>query len=55
VVSTTVTVKVPVEVLCRVSLAEHVTVAVPRAKVDPETGLQVTDLDPSTVSAALAV
>jgi hypothetical protein len=53
--ATTVTVKVPVAVLCRVSLAVHVTVVMwPAAKLDPDDGLQVTGLDPSTRSMALA-
>src|SRR2546428_318521 len=55
VVSTTVTVKLAVPVLPCASLAVQVTVAVPRAKVEPETGAQVTATVPSTLSVAFAL
>jgi hypothetical protein len=47
------TVNVPVPVLPATSLALQVTVVVPRAKLVPEPGVQVTATDPSTLSFAL--
>jgi hypothetical protein len=55
VVSTTVTVKLSVAVLPVRSVAEQFTVVVIKAKVDPEAGVQLTGLDPSTMSVAVAV
>lgn len=50
----TVTLNVAEEELLRVSLAEQVTrVVVPAAKVEPEAGLQLTGLEPSTRSVAV--
>jgi len=54
VVSTTVTVKLPVDVLPAESVAEQVTVVVPRGKIDPDAREQVTGSVPSTLSVALA-
>src|SRR5260370_14204413 len=48
VVSTTVTVKLPVDVLPAVSVAEQFTVVVPSGKIEPEGGEQVTGSVPST-------
>jgi hypothetical protein len=53
--SATVTVKLPVDVLPRVSLAEHATVVVPIGNVEPDAGVQVTGRAPSTTSLAVAV
>jgi hypothetical protein len=55
VVSSTVTVNEALPVLLCASVAEHVTVVVPIAKVEPETGEQVGVSVPSTVSTAEAV
>jgi hypothetical protein len=52
VVSTTVTVKVLLPVLPAKSVAEHVTVVVPIAKVEPEAGEQAVVIAPSTMSVA---
>jgi len=54
VVSTTVTVKLPLAVLPAESVAEQVTVVVPRGKIDPDAREQVTGSGPSTLSVALA-
>src|SRR5260370_15538104 len=54
VVSTTVTVKLPVDVLPTLSVAEQVTVVVPSGKIEPEGGEQVTGSVPSTTSVAVA-
>ncbi len=52
--SPTVTVKeVVTAALLRESLALQVTVEVPRGKVSPEGGSQVTDEEPSTISVAV--
>src|SRR5262249_36421980 len=51
----TVTVKLPLALLPDKSLAEHDTVVVPSGNVDPDAGLQVTGLAPSTASLAVAV
>lgn len=53
VVSCTVTLKLPVAVLPRVSDAEQLTAVVPIAKVLPEAGEQVTETGPSTASFAV--
>jgi hypothetical protein len=37
------------------SVAEHCTVVVPLGKVDPEAGLQLAGIDPSTLSVAVAL
>ena len=50
-----VTVKLPVAVLPDGSLAEQVTVVVPRGKVLPLVGVQVTGTIPATASLAVAV
>jgi hypothetical protein len=55
VVSRTVTVKLPVAVLPWVSLAEQGTVVVPRAKVLPDAGVQLTGRTLSTTSVAVAL
>jgi hypothetical protein len=55
VLSCTVTVKLPVAVCPRVSLATQVTVVVPMVKLKPEPGEHVTGREPSTASAAVAV
>src|SRR5205823_1905690 len=55
VVSTTVTEKVQVFVLCAASKAVQVTVVLPRTKVLPLAGAQVTLSVPSTMSVAVAV
>ncbi len=52
--STTVTVKLPVDVLPAVSVAEQFTVVVPSGKIEPEGGEQVTGSVPSTTSVAVA-
>jgi hypothetical protein len=49
-----VTVKLPVAVLPDGSLAEQVTVVVPRGKVLPLVGVQVTGTVPATASLAVA-
>jgi hypothetical protein len=51
---TTVTLKLPVATLPWASLAEHVTVVMPIANVDPEDGLQLAATAPSTLSKARA-
>ncbi len=51
----TVTVKLPLAVLPRVSLAEQLTVVVAIGKVEPEAGVQLTGRGPSTASIAEAV
>ena len=53
-VSTTVTWKLPKAVLPAVSVAEQLTVVVPRAKVEPEAGEQITDTVGSRLSVAEA-
>ncbi len=53
--SVTVTVKLPLAVLLRVSLAEQLTVVVAIGKVEPEAGAHVTGREPSTASLAVAV
>jgi hypothetical protein len=55
VVSRTVTVNVFVAVLPAPSLAEQVTVVVPRANVELDAGLQVTGTFPLTASLAVGV
>jgi hypothetical protein len=45
-VSTTVTVKLALDLLPDASVAVHVTVVVPNGNVEPEAGLQVTGSDP---------
>jgi hypothetical protein len=55
VVSLTVTVKLPFAVLPDESVAEQLTVVVPRGKVEPEAGVHVTVTAPSTSSVAVAV
>jgi hypothetical protein len=52
-VSRTVTVKVAVAVLLRVSSAVQVTVVVPRGNVLPDAGAQLTGRTPSTTSLAV--
>jgi hypothetical protein len=54
VVSVTVTEKLPVDVLPTLSVAEQVTVVVPRGKIEPDSGEQVTGSVPSTASVAVA-
>jgi hypothetical protein len=53
VVSCTVTLKLPLEVLLLVSDAEQLTAVVPIGKVLPEEGAQVTGTEPSTASFAV--
>src|SRR6185295_7212196 len=55
VVSTTVTVKVLVPTFACASVAVHVTVAVPSAKIEPLAGVQPTATGPSRMSVADAV
>ena len=55
VVSCTVTVKLLVPMLPAVSVAEQLTVAVPRAKTLPEAGVQVTGTLISTMSLAVGL
>jgi len=55
VVSATVTVKLPVDVLPALSVAEQVTTVRPTGKVEPDGGEQVTGTVPSTTSVAVAV
>ena len=50
--STTVTVKLPLAVFLRESVAEQLTVVVPMGNVEPEAGKQVTATAPSTLSFA---
>ena len=50
----TVTTKLPVAVLSRVSAEEHDTVVAPTAKVEPDAGVQVIGRAPSTLSVAVA-
>ncbi|MEP6469826.1 MAG: hypothetical protein ABJC24_08660, partial [Chloroflexota bacterium] len=52
VVSTTVIVKVAVPVLPAPSVAEQVTVVAPRAKVEPDAGVQDVETEPLTASVA---
>src|SRR5580658_5331419 len=54
VVSATVTAKLALDALPAASLAVHMTVVVPMAKVLPDGGLHVTGSVPSTMSVALA-
>jgi hypothetical protein len=54
-VSLTVTVKVQVVVLSSESLAVHVTVVVPTAKVEPDAGEQTTVVSPPQLSVAVGV
>src|SRR6266850_5684233 len=54
VVSTTVTVKVLLAMFACVSVAVHVTVVVPSAKIDPLAGVQPAATAPSRMSAAVA-
>src|SRR5207237_688103 len=54
VVSRTVTVNTPTAVLPWASVDEHLTLVVPRAKIAPLAGEQVTTSAPSTISAAVA-
>ncbi len=54
VVSTTLTVKLPLAWLPAASMAEQFTVFVPRAKVEPEAATQLTATEPSTRSVAEA-
>src|SRR5438093_789443 len=55
VVSLTVTVNDPVPTLARASLAVHVTVVAPIARVAPLAGVQLTETAPSTRSLAVAL
>jgi len=54
-VSTTVTVKESVPVLPWASVAEQITVVLPRLKALPDAGVHVTATVPSTISVALAL
>jgi len=54
VVSCTVTMKLPLDVLPALSVAEQVTTVTPRGNVEPDAGEQVTGSGPSTLSVALA-
>src|SRR5918995_1151039 len=51
---TTVTVKLPCDLLPFPSFAEQLTVVVPRRKGEPEAGMQVGKIDPATMSDAVA-
>ena len=55
VVSTTVTVKVPVAVLLRLLVAEQVTVVAPNGNCEPDAGVQVTTTFVSFASVAVAL
>ena len=55
VVSSTVTWKEPVAMLPAASVAEHVTVVIPKENVEPEGGSQEGVMDPSTMSVANAL
>src|SRR5581483_6762544 len=55
VVSRTVTPNEPAALFPCTSVAEQLTVLVPTAKPEPETGVQTTDTEPSTRSSAVAV
>ena len=54
VVSWTVTVKLPFVVLLCKSVAEQLTVVIPRANIVPDAGAQITATDPSTTSDEIA-
>ena len=53
--SRTLTVKLPVAVLAAASVAEHCTVVTPKGNKEPDGGVHVADMGPSTLSTALAV
>ena len=53
--SSTVTLKLPLEVLPWASVAEQSTCVLPSGKVLPEAGVQVGVIEPSTISLAVAV